>query len=132
MPLTPIQKRFAMFLGGCITVRLLAAWVAYYLSRNNLNGLRWLAGLAVLPVIGWAVILTFGLRKTGTETQGATIWWNFMRPIHMLLYTIFIYLALSKDLALQKRAWIVLVCDAVIGLLAFLWHHSQQGSFRKL
>lgn len=130
--LSPIQKRFTLFLGGCIPVRLLAAWVAYYLSRNNTNGLRLLAGLAVLPVICWAIILIFGLRKTGAETQDAPIWWNFMRPIHMLLYTIFIYLALSKDINKQKQAWIVLVCDAVIGLIAFLWHHSQQGSFRKL
>ena len=130
--LTPIQKRFAMFLGGCIPVRLLLAFAAYYLSRNNTNGLRWLAGLAVLPVIGWAIIMVFGLRKTGAETQGAPIWWNFMRPIHMLLYTIFIYLALSKDTNKQKWAWIALVCDAVIGLIAFLWHHSQQGSFHKL
>lgn len=130
--LSSIQKRFAMFLGGCIPVRLLAAWIAYYLSRNNTNGLQWLAGLAVLPVIGWAVILIFGLRKTGAETQGAPIWWNFMRPIHMLLYAIFIYLALSKDTNKQKLAWIALVCDAVIGLIAFLWHHYQQGSFHKL
>lgn len=132
MSLTPIQKRFMMFLGGCIPTRLLIAWLAYYLSRNNIVGLRWLAGIAILPIIGWFVILVFGLRKTGAETQGSPIWWNCMRPIHMLLYTIFVYLALSKDLVLQKRAWIILVCDAVIGLLAFLWHHSHQDSFRKL
>ena len=130
--LTPIQKRFVMFLGGCIPVRLLFAFAAYYLSRNNTVGLRWLAILAVLPVIGWAVILAFGLRKTGAETQGQPIWWNFMRPIHMLLYAIFIYLALSKDTNKQKLTWIVLVFDAVLGLIAFLYHHSQQGSFHKL
>jgi len=121
-----------MFLGGCIPVRLLFAFAAYYLSRNNTVGLRWLAILAVLPVIGWAVILAFGLRKTGAETQGQPIWWNFMRPIHMLLYAIFIYLALSKDTNKQKLTWIVLVFDAVLGLIAFLYHHSQQGSFHKL
>lgn len=132
MLLTAIQKRFAMFLGGCIPVRLLAAWLAYYLARNNLIGLCWLAGLAVLPVIGWLVILVFGLRKTGGETQGSPIWWNFMRPIHMLLYATFIGLVFSNNDEYQRKAWIVLLLDVVIGLIAFLWHHYSQGNFKKL
>lgn len=132
MLLTAIQKRFVMFLGGCIPVRLFAAWFAYYLARNNLSGLRWLASLAVLPIIGWFVIMVFGLRKTGVETQNAPIWWNFMRPVHMLLYIIFIYLALSKDINKRNNAWIALFCDAIIGLLAFLWYHSRNHSFDKL
>jgi hypothetical protein len=129
MALTAIQKRFAMFLGGCIPVRLLAVWLAYYLARRNtITGLKVLAGLAILPLLGWLVILVFGLRKTGVETQGSPIWWNFMRPIHMLLYATFIGLALSNNEKYQKKSWIPLLVDAIIGLLAFLWYHHSQGN----
>lgn len=130
MTLSSIQKRFAMFLGGCIPVRLFASWLSYYLSRNNLTGLKILGGLAVFPLIGWAVILAFGLRKSGAETQGAPIWWNFMRPIHMILYTIFIYLVFSNNDEYQKHAWIILLVDALLGLLVFLWYHINQGNIK--
>lgn len=130
MTLSPIQKRFAMFLGGCIPVRLFASWLSYYLSRNNLTGLKILGGLATLPLLGWAVILAFGLRKTGAETQGAPIWWNFMRPIHMILYAIFIYLVFSNNNEYQKRAWIALLIDVLLGLIAFLWFHTKQGNIK--
>ena len=127
--LTAIQKRFAMFLGGCVPVRLFAAWLAYYLARRNTTtGLKVLAGLAIAAVIGWAVILIFGLRKTGAETQGAPIWWNFMRPIHMFMYCLFIGLVFSNNTKYQKNAWIVLLLDVIIGLLAFLWHHLKQDN----
>jgi hypothetical protein len=132
MVLSPIQKRFIMFLLGCIPVRLFASWLAYYLSRNYKKGLKVLAGLAVLPVLGWLIIILFGLRKSGPETQGNPIWWNFMRPIHMLLYIIFIYLALSNKEKLQKKAWILLLIDALIGLIAFIIYHYIKGNFKKL
>jgi hypothetical protein len=133
MALTSIQKRFAMFLGGCIPVRIFASWLSYYLARrNSTTGLKILAGLAIFPLIGWAVILAFGLRKTGAETQGAPIWWNFMRPIHMILYVIFIYLALSNKEKKEKSAWIPLLLDALLGLIAFLWYHTNQGNISKV
>jgi hypothetical protein len=129
MALTEIQKRFGMFLGGCIPTRLFATWLAYYLARRNTKtGLKILAGLAIAPVIGWAVILIFGLRKTGRETQGSPIWWNFMRPIHMTMYILFIGLVFSNNEKYQKHAWIALLIDAILGLMAFLWYHHSQGN----
>lgn len=133
MALTKIQKRFVMFLGGCIPVRLFACWLAYYLARRNTTtGLKVLVALASLPLLGWAIIITFGLRKSGPETQGSAIWWNFMRPIHMILYAIFIYLAFSNKEENQKRAWLPLLVDACLGLVAFFWYHGTQGNFNKL
>ena len=133
MPLTKIQKRFAMFLGGCIPVRVFASWLAYYLARRNTTtGLKVLGALATLPLLGWAVILAFGLRKTGVETQGSPIWWNFMRPIHMILYATFIYLALSNKEKKIKSAWIPLLVDTLLGLIAFLWFHTNQGNISKV
>ena len=132
MALSSIQKRFIMFLGGCITVRLFATWLSYYLARNYQKGLKVLAGLAIFPLIGWATILVFGLRKSGPETQGAPIWWNFMRPIHMLLYATFIYLAFSNNQKNKKQSWIPLLLDVLLGLTAFLWYHKKQGNFKKL
>ena len=133
MALTKIQKRFAMFLGGCIPVRLLAVWLAYYLAhRDNTIGLKWLACLAITPVVGWVIIITFGLRKSGPETQSSPIWWNFMRPIHIILYVIFIYLAFSNNEEYQLTAWIPLLVDVLLGLIAFLWYHTKEGNIYRL
>ena len=71
--MNPIQTRFLLFLFGCIGTRLLFTFFAKYASINILKIMGY---IALLPAIGFFLIYTFGLRKTGAETLGKPIWWN--------------------------------------------------------
>ena len=78
-----LQKRFLMFLVGCIGVRSLFVIIAKYI---NTKYLKYLGYLALLPAFGFIYIYLTGSRKTGAETFGEKIWWNNLRPIHSILY----------------------------------------------
>tara|TARA_Y100001970_G_scaffold285211_1_gene404310 strand:+ start:1464 stop:1724 length:261 start_codon:yes stop_codon:yes gene_type:complete len=79
---------------------------------------------AIVPGLGFLYFYFSGTRKTGPETFGKPIWWNTLRPIHGILYLIFAYMAINKN----HDAWIVLLIDAIIGVIASLIFY---GSFAK-
>jgi len=79
---------------------------------------------ALLPVVGWFYIIFIGKRDTGLEVFGESIWWKSLRPIHMLLWAFFAYLAIIGS----PRAWMILAVDTVFGLSAFLIHHWREGN----
>jgi hypothetical protein len=120
-----IQKRFLLFLVGCIGTRTLLAIVAKMISVRYLPILGY---IALIPAIGFIYLFLSGARKTGSETFGAKIWWNNLRPVHALVYILFAYAAISKN----KDAWIILAIDVIIGLVSFLTHHYMEGNFAKL
>ena len=111
-----IQKRFILFLFGCIPVRLSIV----YLAKNiYLQYLPILGYIALIPAIVFAYIFLSGSRKTGPETFGAKIWWNNLRPLHSLLYFLFAFNAITKN----NKAWLYLLYDVIIGLSSFLIFH---------
>lgn len=120
-----IQKRFVMFLVGCIGMRLLFVYIA---KMTNPNYLPYLGLLAILPAIGFTYIYLTDSRKTGLEVIGGKIWWNKLRPIHALLYALFAYYAINKN----NIAWVFLLIDVAFGLLSFIIYHYSQGNFSKL
>jgi len=120
-----IQKRFLLFLFGCIGTR--AALV--YLSKNaNKPILYYMGYLALFPAVGFLYIYFTGSRKTGTETFGDKIWWNDLRPIHSFLYFLFAYNAIIGNM----NAWMYLFLDVMFGLFSFLFFHFQNDDFSKL
>ena len=118
-----IQKRFLLFLLGCIGVRSLFVLIAKYI---NTNYLKYLGYLALLPAIGFIYIYLTGTRKTGPETLGDKIWWNDLRPVHACLYLLFAYNAIIGN----KDSWIYLLADVLIGLISFLLYHYVKGDFK--
>lgn len=112
-----LYRRYALFLGGCIPLRIILAYIAYVSSAKIL---QYMGYIAILPAIGFIYIFLTGARKTGAETGGAPIWWNDIRPIHAGLYLAFAYLAVSGD---KLNAWKFLAADVALGLSAFLAHH---------
>ena len=120
-----IQKRFALFLIGCIGIRSLLVYMAYNVNKELL---MYMGYLALLPAIGFFSIYFMGLRKTGAEVFGDRIWWNDLRPIHGLLYSLFAYNAITGN----KNAWIYLLVDVIIGLTSFLIFHYNNGDFAQL
>ena len=120
-----IQKRFLLFLIGCIGTRALFVYVAKNTSAKDLPLLGY---LALLPAIGFIYIYLTGSRKTGGEVFGEKIWWNDLRPIHSLLYFLFAYNAIIGN----NKAWIYLLVDVIFGLISFLIFHFKNGDFKKL
>jgi hypothetical protein len=83
-----VQKRFLLFLVGCIGTRSLFV----YLAKNaSTQILMYMGYLALLPAIGFIYIYISGARKTGGEVFGEKIWWNDLRPLHSVLYFIFAF-----------------------------------------
>ena len=117
-----LQQRFLMFLIGCIGTRSLFVIIAKYM---DVQYLKYLGYLSILPAIGFMYIYLTGSRKTGAEVFGEEIWWNNLRPIHSFLYFLFAYNAIIGN----KRAWIYLLVDVLLGLISFLIHHYVNGNF---
>jgi hypothetical protein len=120
-----IKIRFFLFLFGCIGSRLAVTLISYFASGWFLTLIGF---LALIPVIGWFYIIFIGKRDTGIEVLGDKIWWKNLRPIHMLLWGFFAYLAINRN----PMAYLVLLIDTLFGLSAFLIHHYSEGNFKKL
>ncbi len=119
-----IQKRFLLFICGCILIRSLFVIIA----KKYIDFLPIMGSIAILPAIGFFYIYFTNSRQIGNEVFGDTIWWNNLRPIHGLLYAIFAYLAYYKN----PNAWMILLLDVIIGLSSFLYFHYNQGNFNSL
>ena len=120
-----IQKRFLLFLIGCIGLRSLFVVIA---KNIDIKLLPYLGYLALLPAIGFIYIYVTDSRKTGAETFGEKIWWNNLRPVHALMYGLFAFNAINKN----PNAWIYLLIDVLIGLFSFLIFHYTNGDFSKI
>jgi hypothetical protein len=120
-----IQKRFLLFLFGCIGIRTLFVVLAKIANKTYL---RYMGYLAILPAIGFFYLFLSGSRKTGIEVFGDKIWWNNLRPVHGLLYSLFAYNAIKGN----NFAWIYLLVDVIIGLFSFLIFHYYNNDFKDL
>jgi hypothetical protein len=120
-----MQKRFLLFLFGCIGTRSLLVYIA---KQTNKTYLMFMGYLALLPAVGFFYLYFSGTRKTGAEVFGDKIWWNNLRPIHGLLYLLFAYNAIIGN----KNAWIYLLVDVLFGLTSFFIFHFYNGDFIKL
>jgi hypothetical protein len=120
-----IQKRFLLFLFGCIPSRLFLVYIA---KNINISYLPLLGYLSLFPAIGFIYLFISGKRKTGPEVFGEKIWWNNLRPIHGILYLCFAYNAINKNI----KAWYFLLYDVILGLFSFLIYHFYNGDLIKL
>ena len=125
MNMNTTQKRFLLFLIGCIGTRTLLV----YLAKNvNKTYLKYMGYLSLLPAIGFFYLFLSGSRKTGAEVFGDKIWWNDLRPVHGLMYFLFSYNAINGN----PNAWLYLLVDVIIGLISFLGFHYYNNDFTKL
>ena len=124
--ITSIQKSFMLFLCGCIPIRLLLVILAKY---GNKIVLQIMSLFAIVIGLGFMIIYIGDYRKTGLETGGDIIWWNNIRPVHSFLYLFF---AWSVFYGYTNKSWHILLLDVIIGLVAFIIFHIQQGNFKHL
>jgi hypothetical protein len=128
-----IQKRFILFLFLCIGIRVLLVYLANKLKDlNNLVYLKVMGVLLLIPALGFFYIYVTNSRTTGREVFGSKIWWNSLRPLHGFNYLLFGLMALSNNKKLYSNAWIPLLIDVCIGLIAFLIYHGKSNNFSKL
>lgn len=120
-----IQKRFMLFLLGCIPTRLFLVYLAKNIPVNYLPVLGY---ISLLPAIGFIYLFLSGTRKSGPETFGDKIWWNNLRPVHAIFYLLFSYNAINK----VKDSWIYLLYDVIFGLISFLIYHYINNDFTAL
>ena len=101
---------------------------AYVAKIASKRALFYMGALALLPALGFVITYFTGIRNTGAEVFGENIWWNDLRIVHALLYTLFAIYAFQC----KSFAWIPLGIDVTLGLIAFLVHHKNEGNFQKL
>jgi hypothetical protein len=120
-----MQKRFLLFLFGCVPSRL----ALVYLAKNiSIDSLPILGYLTTIIGIGFTYLFLTGSRQTGVEVFGDKIWWNNLRPIHAIFYFLFSYNAINKI----RSGWIYLLVDVLLGLFSFLIFHYINNDFKKL
>jgi hypothetical protein len=114
--ISTLQKRFLLFLIGCIGTRSLFVYLAMTASKPIL---KYMGYIATLVGVGLFYIFLTDSRKTGPEVFGDKIWWNNLRPIHGTLYLLFAYNAIQGN----RNSWIYLLMDVLIGFFSFLYFH---------
>ena len=120
-----IQKRFLLFIFGCIPSRLGLAAVAKYLPNTYLH---YLGYITLIPAFGFLYLYFTGKRQVGLEMQGAPIWWAPFRLLHGLMYLVFSFYAIYSN----PIAYLFILVDTFIGLALFLINHFEEGNFSKL
>ena len=81
-----IQKRFILFLLGCIGTRSLLVYLAKILDKKYL---KYMGFITLIPAFGFLYLYLTDSRKSGREVFGSKIWWNELRVFHGLLYLLF-------------------------------------------
>lgn len=120
-----LQKRFLLFLIGCIGTRTLFVIV----SKNiYVKYLPYLGYLAIIQSISFFYLFFTGARKTGPEVFGGKIWWNNLRPIHATIYALFAYNAINKN----PNSWIYLLIDVILGFVSFVSFHYINSDLKQL
>lgn len=115
-----------LFFLGCIPARLLLVWIAYFLLNYDNRNISTFLFITMMIGVGFWTIYGMGWRKTGMEVGGGKIWWNSLRPVHGTNYLLFTLLAYMG----WKYAWVFLLIDVVIGIVAELNHIYSYSGFQ--
>ena len=118
------QKRFLMFMIGCIGAR---SGLAYITKVINPNYLPFIGIIIFIGAIRF--IYLFFTNPTGPQFLGKDIWWNNLRPVHFVFYLLFAITALMK----KSYAWVFLALDVVFALGSFIvYHFVLRNDFKEL
>lgn len=110
-PLSP-----AIFWVGCLGTRLAIALLILFSASSMLLSTALIVfslGIAISIIVIWI----FKLRMTGFEA-GGLIWWNALRPIHGVLWTLVAWFIFKKK---HTIASMVVVADVGLAVWARLY-----------
>tara|TARA_B100000073_G_scaffold335092_1_gene328344 strand:- start:343 stop:690 length:348 start_codon:yes stop_codon:yes gene_type:complete len=112
-----VNKRILLFIFGCISARLLLIVITKNIPLKNLPYLS-----PLFLTMGLGFLYYFLSKKDKGFTFDQKAWWQFLRPIHSILYIVTAYLAYSKN----RKSYLVLTLDLFIGIVFFILHHTQK------
>lgn len=112
-----------LFWCACIPVRLLLVSIAYAFEQGHIDDRYRLPFLALILFIGLPFFYRYvsGTRTSGPETFGRPIWWNPLRPIHGMLYTLYAFLFYRR----LRGAYLLLLVDVCVGVYAELVYKKK-------
>lgn len=121
------QERILTFLFGCILLRSILVYLAYYFKENKHQYFLYLLS-AVCFLIGLSMVLIyFGIGRESADKQllgwkddDPVLWWNDLRIIHGFLFILFAILTSLN----YNNTWIILLIDTLIGISAWRIHHK--------
>jgi len=117
------SKRILLFLIGCMGTQISLA----LLAKNGSDDILYNMGIISLFFAITSIYMIFNdERKTGTKViSGAIVWWNYLRPVHAILYFLFAYYAINK----KKNAWKILLINTLISFFAWYLHYYTSVEF---
>lgn len=107
-----IEQRRSYFVFGCIPVRILLAASLFVVPEAQVT-----VASTILCAIGasFAALYIFKLRLNAPEGGGET-WWNYLRPLHAVLYLLAAHLLFTGN---RIYASMVLIVDVIVGMVAW-------------
>jgi hypothetical protein len=106
------MSKVLLFLLFCFPARLLLAYIAKTMS------LYYLPLFSIITfIIGILFIKNYITNEPKVGFFGSKVWWSNYRLVHGINYLFFSIMAFFQ----YKNAWIFLLCDALLGLIFFIY-----------
>jgi len=104
------------FLFGCVPVRFIMALSLLAMPPELVT----LTASALAAIgVSFALLYMFKLRLNAPEGGGQT-WWNYLRPLHGVLYLFAAHLLVIGN---RRYASMVLIIDVIVGMVA--WRNNS-------
>ena len=97
----------------CIIVRLLLTFAVFYTYNSNLR----LPLILYYFVAGIVFMYYFITNSRKIGNFGQKVWWNYLRPIHSILFIATSFFLYHKN----KYAFTIPLLDTCIGILSFIY-----------
>ena len=107
------MKKISLYFSLCIFIRLLLCYAVYKYYDSKFNII--LIVIYTIFSIGFTYQYITKYRKKGAFSQN--IWWDFLRPIHVVIYLIVVYNLIYK----YKDTYKLLLLDTFIGILFHIY-----------
>ena len=107
-----------LFLTGCMGSRYGITYLTKNMSNNNLKMAGYVALIPAIAFLYLYLIPNSDFRtKSDAQLEWADkkVWWNYLRPIHGILWLIFAIMAING----HHDAWKILFLDTTLGLVMF-------------
>lgn len=108
------KNRLLIYILGCVGTKSL---LTYIISKLPSHLLPIVGYIALIPIFGFSYNFLSGTRTIGAF--GEKVWWNSLRPIHAILYSLFAISAINKN----PHCWIILAIDIIISAIGFFIYH---------
>ena len=108
-----IKLRILLFLLLCIPIRSLFVYIVYKYPQ-------YLRLFSIFYLIMGLGFLNQYFKNNKIGFFGGKVWWNKLRLLNFIFYTLFSLFAFTKN----KKSYLLLIPDIVIGLILFILEYN--------